>query len=75
MKIFNLEATNMGNNQQEIADKCYEYIADHDFNSVQEFERMESKLIRRACADLGWQSVPSAGGLVVNWDSPTGDFA
>ena len=74
MKVFSLEATDMGKDQQEIADKCEEYVEGIDFKSEEEFEAMEAALIKRACDELGWVSVPTVGGLVVNWDSPDGDF-
>jgi shikimate kinase len=68
MKVFSLEATDMGKDQQEIADKCEEYVSDIDFENEEAFYAIESKLIKRACAELGWHSVPSTGGLVVNWE-------
>lgn len=74
MKIFNLEATDMGNNQYEIASKVYEYAQNIDFNTPEEFYKQEGALIERACKEIGWSSCPQTGGLVVNWDSPTGDF-
>ena len=74
MKMFNLEATDMGNNQQEIADKALELIADKDFKTADEFYDMEGDLIERACKELGWQSTPQTGGLIANWDSEDGEF-
>lgn len=68
MKIFNLEATDMGSNQNEIADKALEIIADREFASENDFYEMEGSLIAQACKELGWYSVPSTGGLLVEWE-------
>jgi len=74
MKIFNLEAIDMGNNQQEIADRILEIVGDKDFKTHEEFLNLESNLIVQACKDLNWLSVPQSGGLVINWDSNDGDL-
>jgi len=74
MKMYNLEATNMGNNQQEIADRVLELIGNKDFKTEEEFWDLEGKLIEQACKDLNWSSVPQTGGLVANWDSKDGEF-
>jgi len=68
MKIISLEFTNMGNNQQEIADKCLEYIQDREFATEEEFYSIEYDLITRASAELGWLSIPQSGGLIATWD-------
>lgn len=74
MKMFNLEATDMGSNQDEIADKALELITDKDFKTEDEFYDMECELIERACKELGWKSIPQTGGLIANWDSEDGEF-
>ena len=74
MKILSIEANDMGNDQQEIADEALDIIGDREFKSPEEFYALESKLILQSCMNLGWNSVPAVGGLIVNWDSPTGDF-
>ena len=74
MKILSIEAADMGNNQQEIAEEALYIIGDRDFKSPEEFYNLESKLILQSCMNLGWNSFPSTGGLIVNWDSPTGEF-
>lgn len=69
MRIHSIEATDMGPDQQEIADRVAEIIGDRDFKTPDEFWDLEGHLVTQACNDLGWTSVPSTGGLVVNWDS------
>ena len=68
MKIISLEFTDMGNNKQEIADKCLEYIQYREFATEEEFYIIEYDLITRACAELGWLSIPQTGGLIATWD-------
>jgi len=75
MKLLTIEATDMGNNQDEIAEEVYNLVADHDFKTEAEFYEMEGKLITQACKNLNWQSVPQNGGLVPNWDSSDGEFS
>ena len=75
MKIQHLEATDMGTNQSEIADKVMEYVAGVDFKTAEDFTDQEYQLIIRACNDLKWWSVPSVGGLEIYWDSQDGDFS
>ena len=74
MKLYNLEATNMGNNQQELADRALEIVGDKDFKTAEEFWEIEGELIEQACKDLNWVSVPQTGGLVAKWDSKDGEF-
>ena len=74
MKIQSIEATDMGNDQQEIADLVETYVKDIDFLSPSEFDDIEYQLIIRACKELGWSSVPTTGGLIVNWHSQDGSF-
>lgn len=69
MKIFNLEATDMGNNQSEIAAKVLEYVDGIDYATKDDFYNQEGALITQACTELGWSSVPQSGGLEVEWDS------
>ena len=68
MKVYSIEATNMGNNQEEIASKVEDYTDGVDFETEDAFCNMEGELITRACNDLGWGSVPQTGGLIANWD-------
>lgn len=74
MKVFSLEATDMGDNQSEIAAKVEEYVPGIDFKTIEEFYGQEGIFIERACKEMGWASCPQTGGLIVNWDSPTGYF-
>ena len=64
MKIFNLNATDMGEDQSEIAAKVLEYVDDIDYASKKDFYEAEYALITKACAEL-----PQCGGLEVEWDS------
>jgi hypothetical protein len=75
MQIFNIEATDMGCDQGEIADKVLDYVDGVDFKSPDEFNDLEGRLITRACNEMGWASVPQVGGLLVSWGSPDGAFA
>ena len=68
MKIYNLEPTDMGNDQQEIADKVMSYVEDVEFACADEFHKQEGTLIQRACDDMGWVSAPQNGGLIVEWE-------
>jgi len=74
MRIWSLEACDMGKYQQEIADMCEVYIEGIDFKSESEFLKIEDDLIKRACLELGCSAVPSHGCLVVNWNSLDGNF-
>ncbi len=74
MKILSVEATDMGNNQQDIANKVDEIIGMREFASPDEFYAIERELIDKACKELGWLSVPQCGGLTPNWDSTDGEF-
>ena len=67
MKIEHLEATNMGSDQQEIADKVMEYVYDMEFEKESDFWEIEGSLIYKACKELEWDSVPQCGGLEVYW--------
>ena len=67
MKVLSIEAVDMGNNQQEIADWVDNYLVDTDFKDQSEFDAIEFTLIEKACKSLGWQAVPQTGGLIVNW--------
>ena len=67
MKIFNIEAIDMGNNQSEIANKVLEYVDGVSYSSKDDFYSQEGALITQACYDLGWDSVPQSGGLEVEW--------
>jgi len=68
MKISNLEATDMGSDQQEIADKVMCYVDGVDFENANEFDKQEGALIHRACEEMGWSSVPQVGGFIVDWE-------
>ena len=68
MKILSIEACDMGIDQQEIADWVDNYLDYRDFKDQAEFDAIEYALIEKACKALGWHSVPSNGGLIVNWD-------
>ena len=68
MKIYNIEAVNMGKDQQEIAECVMEHLADREFKTEQEFSSMEGFLVEMACHALEWNSVPQTGGLIVEWE-------
>jgi hypothetical protein len=68
MKVFNIEATNMGNNQQEIAEEVLNLVGHREYKSDDEFYEEEGALIAKACENLGWESAPQTGGLVVEWE-------
>ena len=67
MKITYLSATDMGPDQQEIADKVFDFVQHLSFKSKNDFFEMEGCLINNACVDLGWHSVPQVGGLLAEW--------
>ena len=67
MKICNLTATDMGENQSEISDKVLEYVDGINYASKNDFYEVEYALITKACNELGWLSVPQCGGLEVEW--------
>lgn len=67
MKVLNIEAVDMGNNQQEIADWVMRIYGDIDWPTKADFEDLEYILIDQACDFLGWHSVPSNGGLIFDW--------
>jgi hypothetical protein len=69
MRIFNIEATDMGSDQQEIAAWVMQKTTGHGFARESQFD--EFGWIEKACKALGWQSVPEHGGLIVEW---AGDF-
>ncbi len=70
MKIEYIEATDMGSNQQDIADQVFDMVAGRDFSRRDEFTRIEGRLITQACRQLGWATVPQTGGLIVSWGDP-----
>jgi hypothetical protein len=67
MKIRNIEATDMGPDQQEIANWVENHLWNAEFINQEEFDKQEGSLIHLACNELGWHSVPQNGGLVVEW--------
>ena len=68
LKILEVEAVGMGNNQQEIAEWVMDQVDGKVFASKDCFN--EGEWIHRACKALNWASVPQVGGLVVVWDQP-----
>ncbi len=68
MKIYSIEAVDMGNDQEKIASKIEEYVEGMDFASKDQFFAFEGKLVARACREMGWQSTPQTGGLLVEWE-------
>ena len=70
MKIEYIEATDMGSNQQDIADQVFDTLNGRDFSSKAEFEEIEGQLVTQACQRLGWATVPQTGGLIVSWGDP-----
>tara|TARA_R110000737_G_scaffold158257_1_gene186569 strand:+ start:239 stop:520 length:282 start_codon:yes stop_codon:yes gene_type:complete len=67
MKIFNIEAVDMGNDQQEIADWVMNHIGDTEFENEEAFQEQEGSLIHLACESMEWNSVPQVGGLIAEW--------
>lgn len=67
MKIFNIEAINMGNDQQEIADWIVNHIGNTEFENEEAFYEQEGLFIHMACKSMGWYSVPQTGGLIAEW--------
>lgn len=67
MKIFSIDAVNMGKDQDKIAAWVENYIANREFENEDEFHKMEGELITAACKALNWHSIPSEGGLEVEW--------
>jgi len=70
MKVYRIEATDMGSDQEEIAAKVEELVREIEFASDDEFHELEEELVTRACKKLGWSSVPQQGGLAVEWEKP-----
>ena len=68
MRIFHIEATDMGSDQQDIADKVMDMVDGRNFSSKDEFAKIEGQLVTQACQQLGWPSVPQTGGLLVEWE-------
>jgi|14BtaG_2_1085337.scaffolds.fasta_scaffold329063_1 hypothetical protein len=67
---FSIEATDMGNNQQDIADWVENYIYEQPQDKQQALLDDADNLITLACNSLGWHSVPQNGGLIVNvWEN------
>ena len=64
MKIQHIEAVNMGNYQEEIAQEVLRLIQGMEFQSLEDFYEIEGKLNTKACKKLGWHSVPQNGGLI-----------
>jgi hypothetical protein len=67
MKIYNIEAVDLGNDQQEIAKWVMNHLRDTEFKNEEEFSEQEFSLIHRACESMGWHSAPQTGGLIVEW--------
>jgi hypothetical protein len=65
MKIFNIEATDMGANQSEISAWIMSATHGIDYAKASDFD--EGALIEKACKALGWASAPQHGGLIVEW--------
>jgi len=67
MNGFNIEATDMGKDQQEIADWVENHIRNNaTVDTIQTMLDNADTYIGNACRALGWQAVPSTGGLEVN---------
>jgi hypothetical protein len=64
MKIQHIEAVNMGNYQEEIAQEVLRLIQGMEFQSLEDFYEIENELITKACKNLAWHSVPQNGGLI-----------
>ncbi len=64
---FNLEASNMGDDQQEIADWIESHINKNATpNTIQAMLDNADNYISLACKSMGWMGVPQCGGLEVN---------
>lgn len=64
-KIDYLDPTDMGDNQQELADYVMEQVKDMSFDEKDDFN--EGAFIQTACKELGWATVPQTGGFEVSW--------
>ncbi len=65
MKIFTIESTNI-NDGNELADWVYEQVKDIDYKSANDFDA--SEWLVKACNALKWQSIPSVGGLIAEFE-------
>ena len=65
MKIFTIESTNI-NSGNELADWVYEQVKDTDYINVDDFDA--SEWLVKACNALHWQSIPSVGGLIAEFE-------
>ena len=65
MKIFTIESTNI-NDGHELANWVYNEVKDIDYINVDEFDA--SDWLVKACNALKWQSIPSVGGLIAEFE-------
>ena len=64
---FDIEASNMGNNQQELADWVESYIFKNArVDTIQSMLDNADSYLSNACEALGWVNVPQTGGFEVN---------
>jgi hypothetical protein len=64
-KIEHLDPTDMGDNQQELADYVMEQVKNMSFDNKDDFN--EGAFIQTACQELGWATTPQTGGFEVWW--------
>ena len=64
-KIEHLDPTDMGDNQQELAEYVMEQVEGMSFDAKDDFN--EGAFIQTACKELGWATVPQTGGFEVSW--------
>lgn len=64
--IYNIEATDMGTDQAEIASWVLSQVENNQYANKDDFD--EYLWITAACNALGWYSIPQTGGLLVEWE-------
>ena len=65
MKIFTIESTNI-NDGNELADWVYTQVKDIEYKSMDDFDA--NAWLVEACHALHWQSIPSVGGLIAEFE-------
>lgn len=70
MRLFSIEAINMGKHQVDITEKVWEMVSGLKFESQQEFNDIETQLIQRSFRALGLcaADIPKKGVLIPRWE-------
>ena len=73
MKLFSVEAVNMGKHQVDITEKAWELVSSRRFKSQEEFNDMETQLIQWSFRALGLsvKDIPEKCGLIPRWEVNT----